>query len=298
MKSFLQGWMTVGCLLMSSAALAQTPKLLLPVPSAEPRRLELRPDRPDADQVGTESQPTPSLVPLPKDMRESAATSSNSAGAPADASFEAELQQLRQEIAASKLLREEFEKRNTEDSNNNLTTSEQRRQLTELLSKLAVRGLAKKTPPVPVPDPPTPETTTTPPAISKTNSKSAATAQSHPLITDKIVDPFALGRTLFRSGDYVGAEQAFRKVKPADDNRTLLRYLIANCLRKQSRWEEAAKAYRIVAESNDDPALQDLAKWQLDNIRWNQKTEAQLEQLRQRREGTNPGQPTPQKDSE
>ena len=261
-----RGWMTACCLLMSSAALAQTPNLLLPVPGAEP-----------------------SLVPLPKDMRESAATSSNTEGAPAEASFEAELQQLRQEIAASKSLREEFEKRNPEDFNNNLTTAEQRRQLTELLSKLAVKGLAKKTPPAPVPDPLTPEPTAAPPAIPNTNSKLAATAQSHPLITDKIVDPFALGRALFRSGDYIGAEQAFRKVKPADDNLTLLRYLIANCLRKQGRWEEAAKAYRIVAESHDDPALQDLAKWQLDNIRWNQKTEAQLEQVRQRREGTNPG---------
>src|SRR5437867_438367 len=165
MKTSLQGWMTACCLLMSSVALAQAPNVLLPAPSDEPP-----------------------LVPQPKEMRESAPTSSNTEGSPTDASFEAELQQLRQEIAAARLLRESLEKTNLGEFNNNLTTAEQRRHLTELLSKLAVRGLAKRTPPAPASASPTPETTATPPSISKANSKSAA--QSHPLITDKIVDPF------------------------------------------------------------------------------------------------------------
>ena len=30
--------------------------------------------------------------------------------------------------------------------------------------------------------------------------------------------------------------------------------------------------------------LRDLAKWQLDNIRWHQQSESQLEQMRQQRE--------------
>lgn len=199
-------------------------------------------------------------------------------------SFDSELEQLRQDIAAIKLLSEQV----ASEANQPLTSDvavaeEQRRELLELLTKLVTKNVSAK----PTSEPPKPQKRAPAPgprigtAKAATNPEKAAT---HPLITDKIVDPFALGRALFRSEDYSGAEQAFRKVKVTDDNRVMLQYLIATCLRKQSLWEQATKAYRVVSENKDDPALRDLALWQLENIRWYQQTESQFEQVRGLRE--------------
>lgn len=199
-------------------------------------------------------------------------------------SFESELERLSQDIAAIKSLREQVASEASQPLTSDVAVAEeQRRELLELLTKLATKNVSVK----PTPEPPKPQQVT--PALgprigaAKAETKLEKTA-AHPLITDKIVDPFALGRALFRSDDYSGAEQAFRKVKVTDDNRVMLQYLIATCLRKQSRWDQAAKAYRIVSENKDDPALRDLALWQLENIRWYQQTESQLEQLRELRE--------------
>ncbi|TXT36948.1 MAG: hypothetical protein FD138_824 [Planctomycetota bacterium] len=199
-------------------------------------------------------------------------------------SFDSELERLRQDIAAIKSLREQVASEANQPLNSDVAVAEeQRRELLDLLTKLATTKVLAK----PTPEPPQPQKAAPAPGprigAAKADTKLEKTT-THPLITDKIVDPFALGRALFRSEDYVGAEQAFRKVKVTDDNRVMLQYLIATCLRKQSRWEQAAKAYRIVSENNDDPALRDLALWQLENIRWYQQTEAQFEQLRERRE--------------
>lgn len=194
-------------------------------------------------------------------------------------SFDVELEQLRQEIAAIKTSREQVATEAQQPiSHDAAEAHEQRRELLDLLTKLATKNLTPKPAAEPV--------KMVPKSAPKTNSSKSDSSSSsgHPLITTKIVDAYALGRALFRAEDYVGAEQAFRKVKVTDDNRVLLQYLVATCLRKQSRWEPAAKAYRIVAENKDDPALRDLAEWQLENIRWHQKTESQLEELRQLRE--------------
>lgn len=202
-------------------------------------------------------------------------------------SFENELEHLRQEIAAAKTLRERVVTETAESPEAQAPNRQaQRQELFDLLAKLAARK------PSPEPSPakptvteerlgkPTPEQVTQPPT-------------AHPLITDKIVDPFALGRALFRAEDYRGAELAFRKVKVTEENRVLLQYLIATCLRKQSQWEQAVRAYRVVAENEVDPALRDLAIWQLENIRWHQQTEAQLKQLREWRSTTDALEPDP-----
>ncbi len=203
--------------------------------------------------------------------------------------FEAELEQLGKEIAAIKVIREQVAAESKQSlSPDSAEAQEQRRELLDLLTKLAT----KKIPPKPAADPiKTVPTPTLPAAVARSDSRPAS---DHPLISDKIVDPYALGRALFRAEDYVGAEQAFRKAKVTDDNRVLLQYLIATCLRKQARWEQAAKAYRTVAENKEDPALRDLAEWQLENIRWHRKTELQLEELRRLREQTDPAKSPPQ----
>jgi tetratricopeptide (TPR) repeat protein len=245
------GWIAVAGWLIASPVFAQSLNSL-PAPTASEETSEV------------------SVAPQPNDVK----------------SFDSELERLRQEIAAIKLLREQV----ASEANQPLTSDvaaaqEQRRELLELLTKLATKNVSAK----PASEPPKPRKVSPAPEPRVGAAKVEAKldkATDHPLITDKIVDPFALGRALFRAEDYSGAEQAFRKVKVTDDNRAMLQYLIATCLRKQSRWEQAAKAYRIVSENKEDPVLRDLALWQLENIRWYQQTESQLKQLRELREPT------------
>jgi tetratricopeptide (TPR) repeat protein len=201
-------------------------------------------------------------------------------------SFDSELERLRRDIAAIKALREQVAAEASQPLTSDAAAAQElRRELLELLTKLATKNVSPK----PVPETPKPQKTAPPSApkigAAKSEAKPGTTA-AHPLITDKMVDPFALGGALFRAGDFSGAEQAFRKVKVTDDNLVLLQYLVATCLRKQSLWEQATKAYRIVAANKDDPALRDLALWQLENISWYQQTASQLEQLLQLRESS------------
>ena len=64
----------------------------------------------------------------------------------------------------------------------------------------------------------------------------------------------------------------------------MLKFLTATCLRKRSQWKPASDAFRVVAGSNQDPVLRDLAKWQLDNMAWYQQTESHLDQMRAERD--------------
>lgn len=215
-------------------------------------------------------------------------TSADNSAAPSSdlPSFESELSRLRQGIATMRQLREQVaEEAGQPLATDAAATQKQRRELLELLTKLASKSLSHSSAPAPEPAKPQKPAPEPIPVRVKTVTKPSPTSD-HPLITDKIVDPFGLGRALFRAGDYRGAEQAFRKVKVTEDNRVLVQYLIATCLRKQSLWEQAVKAYRVVAENNVDPALRDLAVWQLENIHWHRQTESQLEQLRELREST------------
>lgn len=199
---------------------------------------------------------------------------------PAKPSIETELQQFRNELREFQALREEVA-RNTKatDQATDHLSNHQRQELMDLLAKLAKKSLARKSAAVPSPvyaEPVIQPSVTMP-------------AQSFPVqATDsgsvEIADPFALGKVLFRSGDFVGAEKAFRRAIVTTENEMTLKYLVATCLRRQSRWQPAMEAYKAIADSNQDPVLRDLAKWQLDNIRWHQQSESQLEQIKQQRE--------------
>ncbi len=268
-------WIAAFCTLFTTFASAQSPDL----PSTESPKSE------------TVQVPTPIELPEPAPVRNGTDNSGSS--------FEAELDKLRQEIATTKTLREQVSEATSAPlATNEQVAANQRRELMEMLTKLATKNLvAKPAPPVAAPAPQPviivePEVVQTKPIVQ--SEVKPAPEQPHPLITDKVVDAYALGRALFRAQDFVGAEQAFHKVTVTDDNRVLLQYLIATCLRKQSRWIDAAKAYRVVAENPDDPALRDLAKWQLDNIRWYQQSETQIEKLRKMRDKAN-GSKTPPK---
>ena len=187
--------------------------------------------------------------------------------------LEGELEALRSELRSFHSLSEEVARSaRAAEADADRTMIRQRQEMLDILTKLATQGLAKKAEPPERSKRTAPVLSTTPEAIEA------------PAVTDSAVDQFALGKSLFRAGDYVKAEQAFRKVIVNDDNRLMVKYLIATCLRKRAQWKGAVEAYREVAASDKDPVLRDLANFQLDGIRWNQETEKQIEQLRKQRE--------------
>jgi hypothetical protein len=120
--------------------------------------------------------------------------------------------------------------------------------------------------------------------IDETLEVSKPLDPNNPLVTGDVADAFALGKVLFRNGDFVNAEKALRKAVVEPENEMTVKYLTATCLRRQKRWRRATEMYQVVANSERDPILQKLSKWQIENIRWQQESEAQLKQLRQQRE--------------
>jgi hypothetical protein len=113
--------------------------------------------------------------------------------------------------------------------------------------------------------------------------------QGKPLLasTDKPVDPAGLAEALFRTGDFEGALASYRLIDlehfPKAD-RTANQYMMACCLRRLGRIDEAAVLYREVVNAKDDPVLADCARWQLEALSWRRDLEAQLRQVQQRRQ--------------
>lgn len=214
-------------------------------------------------------------------------------------SIEAELKRFRDEMREFQSLREEVARSTKSATTEAERASIQERQdLMDLLSKLAKKNADRKSiPPLPpqLDIPPIPEEAIDDTGIgvrvprasetfdfSRANSEGADASD----VTGSLdpADSFALGKVLFRSGDFVGAEKAFRKANVTPENEMTLKYLLATCLRRQSQWKAASEIYKLVSDSNQDPVLRDLAKWQIDNIRWHQQTEMQLDQFRKQRE--------------
>ncbi len=103
-----------------------------------------------------------------------------------------------------------------------------------------------------------------------------------------MIDPVAVAQNYFRAGDYEAALEAYRKVPSRGalaEERAPVLYMIATCLRKLGKRDEAAKVYREVAAIKDDPFVADCARWQLETLAWRKDIDAQLAQLRQRRKG-------------
>ncbi|MBS0205118.1 MAG: hypothetical protein JSS49_19615 [Planctomycetes bacterium] len=244
-----QGSVSLALLLITHTTLAQDPVSPLPL-----------------DDV--ERQISPELNAFPQ-------TTGPTRSVDAETPFESEVEALRADLKSFHALSEEVARiARSAEMEADRTSFRQRQEMLDILTRLATQGIQR---PVTRPEdrkpvlidvaiPPTPEPIEV------------------PAVTDSAVDQFALGKVLFRANDFKKAEQAFRKVTPSDENRLLLKYLIATCLRKQSQWQPAIDAYREVAASDKDPVLRDLARFQLDGIRWNQETEKQIEQIRKQRE--------------
>jgi tetratricopeptide (TPR) repeat protein len=100
------------------------------------------------------------------------------------------------------------------------------------------------------------------------------------------VDPLSLAHALFRVGNYEAALRTYRMVElkgARADQRTPVQYLMACCLRRLGKTDEAAKLYREVANSKGDEELAACAQWQLAAMRWRKDALEQIEAVRQRR---------------
>jgi tetratricopeptide (TPR) repeat protein len=98
-------------------------------------------------------------------------------------------------------------------------------------------------------------------------------------------DPRALANVLFKSGNFELALKAYRLVNLTGmraDERAPLQYLMATCLRKMGKAEEAAALYRDVANVRGDEQTAACAQWQLVQMRWLADFEAQLNDLHER----------------
>jgi hypothetical protein len=259
-----QGLVTLVLLTMVESSVAQ--QSAPPPPPADLDYLPPSPRKFDADIAEPSPLPPNATIVEPRSV----------------ANIETELQQFRSELREFQAIREEVARSTrSADSAADDVSARQHQELVELLAKLAKRSLMKK---IGLPQPqsgaaPQNVQNTQPPLTGQSSTNPSDAADSL-----EIADPFQLGKVLFRQGDFVAAEKAFRKTPVTADNDITLKYLVATCLRRQSRWQAAAEAYKSVAESNQDPVLRDMAKWQLENIHWNQQTEAQLHQMRQHRE--------------
>lgn len=225
-------------------------------------------------------------------------------GAPASAdqnpNIDAELQQFRNEMRSFQALREEVARAaKTVDQDADRSASQRHQELLNLLTKLTQKIEARK---AAQSQPPAPPTLPIPPMIEEDDadlqmpeskpvptfdfptSENDLDEAGQPKEVIDAADAFALGKVLFRNGDFVGAEKAFRKATVVPENEMTLKYMLATCLRRQSQWKPAVEHYKVVAESNQDPVLRDLAKWQIENIRWQLQSEQQLEQMRKQRE--------------
>ncbi len=59
------------------------------------------------------------------------------------------------------------------------------------------------------------------------------------------------------------------------------KYLIASCLRRQKKTAEAVAIYQDVILNSHDNVLEESARWQLSNMRWQQQMDQQLKRLRE-----------------
>ncbi|MFO0967432.1 MAG: hypothetical protein U0793_17875 [Gemmataceae bacterium] len=101
-----------------------------------------------------------------------------------------------------------------------------------------------------------------------------------------VPDPFALGTALFRAGNYRDALVAFRMIplstlKPGE--RAPIQYLMASCLSKEGKYDEATPLFREVANTPGDERLAACAQWQIATLRWHKEMRTQLQQVRERR---------------
>src|SRR5262249_46866 len=122
---------------------------------------------------------------------------------------------------------------------------------------------------------------------SKTESKKQPeNAETEPMPAySKALDPLALAQSLYKAGNYQGALQAYQLMSTEGmrpDERAPLQFMIATCLTKRSKSDDAAAFHRAVANIPGDAQLAETAQWQLNTMRWRREVVDQLRGIHDR----------------
>jgi tetratricopeptide (TPR) repeat protein len=216
------------------------------------------------------------------------------------------------------MLREEMELATAKDLKAN--KDDDPAQLRQRIMQLLVKAAAQKKQQAAAPEPPATRSdkSTTPPTPKTSQPKTTPSAPSTltvPLnslqtskpptpgkqadnsarvLTEAPVDPQSLAQSLFLAGEYEAALAAYRKLEqeePKIEDRIVIQYMQACCLRKLGKLEEAAVLYREVANSGGNEILVENAQWYLRAMKERRELETQLDQLRQRRQAVVPRKP-------
>lgn len=137
-----------------------------------------------------------------------------------------------------------------------------------------------------LPPPRKPATPTTQPSSQPENSPK--------VLTDAPIDPLSLAQSLFLAGDHAAALKAYHQLdqdEPRPEEHVAMQYMIACCLRKLGKLDEAAMVYREVANSHGNDILIENAQWYLRAMKDRRELETQLDELRQRRQALMPRKP-------
>ena len=100
-----------------------------------------------------------------------------------------------------------------------------------------------------------------------------------------------IGPIAFPGGGLRGSVNAYRKLDKDDqrpEERAPVQYMMACCLRKLGKVDEASALYREVANSPGSDFLGENSQWYLRTMKDRRELEAQLDELRQRRQAMKP----------
>lgn len=315
----------------SNPAGAVPDEAALPAPRAVPRpptfgTIEEEPAPPPHEQSAIPASVLPSqpfreeIAPMPREQTPSPSRfqmpgAASGLSASDVGALHREIENLRLEREA--MLAEEIDLVTAQDfrGEEKNTSTNLLRRITELLAKIAQRekqervAASSPSPKKRTPAPTTRKPSTTP-AVSASPSappQVAPPAQPAPpsasakqpdhtanVVTDAPVDPLSLAQSLFRACDYTGALNVYRKLEREEqkpEERAALQYMMACCLRKLGKGDEAAMLYREVANSAAGEVLVENAQWYLRVMKDRHQLETELEELRQRRQAVMPRKP-------
>jgi tetratricopeptide (TPR) repeat protein len=271
-------------LAFSTARLAgQEPQVQEPPPSPQPYSIPMvempsLPQRVSGETVNT--IPTAPMVDPEANTPAEQVVPVGLATPNSDADLLRAIGRLRQELDGLVRERQELEMRSPKlDSPGSLELSLLRQRLLALHKRLEQ--------PMPSLPPVTnPPQSTVPVPPSEGNTKGPAVPATMP--NGRLPgDPYLLAQAHFRAGQYQEALTVYRGQQLdllSQDERLLVQYLSACCLRKLGKLDEAIALYREVADAREDEFLAECSLWHLNNIGWRKEVEKQLASIRAARQ--------------
>ena len=152
-----------------------------------------------------------------------------------------------------------------------------------LLRKIRAQAKEATPPPAPVVEPVPAPKVAVPPPIKEGPPPAPQSIPDRDDAAETLVDAPGLGRVLFLSGAYAKSLEAYRSIEPSEqlpEDRLATQYVMACCLRKLGKLDDAAALYREVGNSGGHESLVTNAQWHLQTMKGHQELVAELERLR------------------